>query len=111
MRALPKLFATLLFLGAVGSAQVAPYADAGIGANGLSFQSPYYTGDVGVDWGSLNPLFLEGEAGADTANPTGLNNGVTFRAEGVAMWRVARHWRLGGGFHFSELLTSKYDNH
>jgi outer membrane protein OmpA-like peptidoglycan-associated protein len=111
MRALPKLLATVLFSGAVVSAQVAPYAGAGIGANGLSFQSPYYNADVGVDWGSLRPIFFEAEAGADTANPKGLDNGVTVRAEGIAMVRVSPHWRLGGGFHFSELFTSKYDNH
>jgi hypothetical protein len=100
-----------IFCCALGSAQVAPYADAGIGVNGLSFQSPYYFGDVGVDWGNRGPIFVEGEAGADTANPTGLNNGTTFRAAGVVMGRVTRHWRLGGGFHFSELFTSQYDNH
>jgi hypothetical protein len=111
MRALPKLLATVLFLVALGGAQVAPYADGGIGVNGLSFQSPYYFADVGVDWGSLHPLFVEGEAGADTANPTGLDNGVTVRAEGVVMWKVTPHWRLGGGFHFTELLTSPYDTH
>jgi outer membrane protein OmpA-like peptidoglycan-associated protein len=111
MRALPKLLAAVLFLGAVGSAQVAPYAGGGIGANGLSFQSPYYNADIGVDWGSLRPIFFEAEAGADTANPNGLNNGVTMRAEGIAMVRVTPHWRLGGGFHFSELFTSKYDDH
>jgi hypothetical protein len=111
MRALPKLIAAVLFLGAIGSAQVAPYADAGIGVNGLSFQSPYYDADVGVDWGSLHPIFIEAEAGVDTANPTGLKDGTTVRAEGVVMWRATQHWRLGGGFHFSELLSSKYDNH
>jgi hypothetical protein len=111
MRALPKLLATVLFSSAVASAQVSPYAGGGIGANGLSFQSPYYNGDVGVDWGNLRPVFVEAEAGADTANPTGLNNGVTFRVHGVVMWRATRHWRLGGGVHFSELFTSKYDNH
>jgi hypothetical protein len=111
MRALPKLLATVLFSGAVGCAQVAPYAGAGIGANGLGFQSPYYNADIGVDWGSLRPIFFEAEAGADTANPKGLDNGVTMRAEGIAMVRVTPHWRLGGGFHFSELFTSKYDNH
>jgi hypothetical protein len=111
MRALSKLFAVVLFFVALGRAQVAPYADAGIGVNGLSFQSPYYFGDVGVDWGSLHPLFVEAEAGADTANPTGLDNGVTVRVVGAVMWKVSPHWRLGGGFHFSELLTSQYDNH
>jgi len=111
MRALPKLLATVLFSGAVVSAQVAPYAGAGIGANGLGFQSPYYNADVGVDWGSLRPVFYEGEVGADTANPSGLDNGVTMRAEGIAMVRVTPHWRLGGGFHFSELFSSKYNNH
>lgn len=110
-RVLPKLLATILFSGAVVSAQVEPYAGAGIGANGLGFQSPYYNGDVGVDWGRLHPIFFEAEAGADTANPKGLNNGVTVRAEGIAMLRATRHWRFGGGFHFSELLTSKYDDH
>ena len=98
-------------MGAVLSAQVAPYAGAGIGVNGLGFQSPYYNGDVGVDWGSLRPIFFEAEAGADTANPKGLDNGVTLRAEGIAMVRVTQHWRFGGGFHFSELFTSRYDNH
>jgi hypothetical protein len=111
MRALSKLFAVVLFFVALGRAQVAPYADAGIGVNGLSFQSPYDVGDVGVDWGSLHPLFVEAEAGADTANPTGLDNGVTVRVVGAVMWKVSPHWRLGGGFHFSELLTSQYDNH
>jgi hypothetical protein len=111
MRAISKLFAVVLFFVALGRAQVAPYADAGIGVNGLSFQSPYYFGDVGVDWGSLHPLFVEAEAGADTANPTGLDNGVTVRVVGAVMWKVSPHWRLGGGFHFSELLTSQYDNH
>jgi hypothetical protein len=108
MRALLKLLAAVLFLGAVGSAQMAPYADAGIGVNGLGFQSPYYDGDVGVDWGSLRPTFFEAEVGADTANPNGLNNGVTLRAEGIVMWRTAPHWRLGGGIHFTELFTSAY---
>jgi outer membrane protein OmpA-like peptidoglycan-associated protein len=111
MRALPKLLAAVLVSSAVGSAQVAPYAGGGIGANGLSFQSPYYNADIGVDWGSLRPIFFEAEAGADTANPNGLNNGVTMRAEGIAMVRVTPYWRLGGGFHFSELFTSKYDDH
>jgi hypothetical protein len=109
MRALLKLFATVLFLGAIGSAQTEPYAGAGIGANGLSFQSPYYNGDVGVDWGDLHPTFFEAEAGADTANPNGLDNGVTFRGHGVVMWRANPHWRLGGGLHFSDLFSSKFD--
>ena len=111
MRALPKLLATLLFLSAFARAQVSPYAGGGIGVNGLSFQSPYYYGDVGVDWGSLRPIFYEAEAGADTANPTGLTDGVTVRAHGVVLFRATTHWRLGGGVHFSELLTSQYDNH
>jgi len=111
MRALSKLFAVVLFLGAIGSAQVSPYVDGGIGINGLSFQSPYYDADVGVDWGSLGPIFVEAEAGADTANPKPLNNGVTMRALGVVMVRTSQHWRLGGGVHFSELLTSQYNNH
>jgi len=110
-KAVPTLLATVFLCCALGSAQVAPYADGGIGVNGLSFQSPYYFGDVGVDWGDRAPIFVEGEAGADTANPTGLNNGTTFRAAGVVMGRVTQHWRLGGGFHFSELFTSQYDNH
>jgi hypothetical protein len=109
MRALPNLLATLLWLGTIGSAQTAPYAGGGIGGNGLGFQSPYYNGDVGVDWGDLHSTFFEGEAGADTANPNGLNNGTTFRAHGVVMWRTTPHWRLGGGVHFSDLFTSKYD--
>ena len=108
MRALPKFLAAFFFLGALGSAQTAPYADAGIGVNGLGFQSPYYTADVGVDWGDLRPTFFEAEAGADTANPNSLNTGVTFRAHGVVMWRATPHWRLGGGIHFSDLFTSKY---
>jgi len=111
LRVLPKLLATVLFSGAAVSAQVAPYAGAGIGANGVGFQSPYYNADVGVDWGSLHPIFFEAEAGADTANPKGLDNGVTMRAEGIAMVRVTPHWRLGGGVHFSELFTSKYNDH
>ena len=111
MRALPNLFAALLFLGAVGSAQVAPYAGGGIGANGLSFQSPYYNGDAGIDWGKLRPVFFEAEAGADTANPSPLNNGYTVRAHGLVMMRATPHWRLGGGVHFSELFSSKYNNH
>ena len=111
MRALPKFLAAFFFLGALGSAQTAPYADAGIGVNGLGFQSPYYTADVGVDWGDLRPTFFEAEAGADTANPNSLNTGVTFRAHGVVMWRATPHWRLGGGIHFSDLFTSKYGKH
>jgi hypothetical protein len=108
MRALPKFLAVVLFLGALGSAQTAPYADAGIGVNGLGFQSPYYDADVGVDWGDHRPTFFEAEVGADTANPNGLNNGATFRAEGIVMWRSTPHWRLGGGIHFSDLFTSRY---
>jgi hypothetical protein len=108
MKALAKLMATLFLLGAAGGAQVAPYAGAGIGVNGLSFQSPYYNGDVGVDWGDLGPTFVEAEAGADTANPDGLNNGATFRAHGVVMWRANPQWRLGGGVHFSDLFASAY---
>ena len=104
MRALPKFLAAFFFLSALGSAQMAPYADAGIGVNGLGFQSPYYDADVGVDWGSLRPTFYEAEVGADTANPNGINNGTTFRAEGVVLWRTSPHWRLGGGIHFSDLF-------
>jgi len=111
MRALPKLLASILVSGAFCRAQVAPYAAGGIGVNGLSFQSPYYYGDAGVDWGNLRPIFLEAEAGADTANPKPLNNGYTIRAHGAVMVRATRHWRIGGGAHFSELFTSKYDNH
>jgi len=109
MRPLPKLIATLLFLGAIGGAQTAPYAGGGIGVNGLGFQSPYYNADAGVDWGDLRPTFFEAEAGADTANPNGLNNGTTVRAHGVVMWRANPHWRFGGGVHFSDLFTSRYD--
>ncbi len=108
MTAPPKLLAIILFSCALGSAQTAPYADAGIGVNGLSFQSPYYDADIGVDWGNHRPTFLEAEVGADTANPNGLSDGVTFRAEGVVLWRMTPHWRLGGGIHFSDLFTSKY---
>jgi hypothetical protein len=111
MRALSKLLAVVLFLGAIGRAQMAPYVDGGIGVNGLSFQSPYYDADVGVDWGSLRPIFFEAEVGADTANPTGLNNGATLRFHGLAMVRASKHWRLGGGVHFSELFTSQYNDH
>jgi hypothetical protein len=111
MRALPKFLATILFSGAVGSAQVAPYAGGGIGVNGLSFQSPYYNVDAGVDWGALKPLFFEAEAGADTANPKPLKDGTTVRAHGLVMIKGKGHWRYGGGVHFSELFTSKYDNH
>lgn len=108
MTAPPKLLAIILFSCAFGRAQTAPYADAGIGVNGLGFQSPYYDADIGVDWGNHRPTFLEAEVGADTANPNGLSNGVTFRAEGVVLWRTTPHWRLGGGIHFSDLFTSKY---
>jgi hypothetical protein len=111
MRALPKLLAAIVFAGAVSSAQTSPYAGGGIGVNGLSFQSPYYNADAGVDWGSLRPIFFEAEAGADTANPKPLKDGYTVRAEGVVMVRATQHWRFGGGVHFSELFTSKYDNH
>ena len=111
MRASPKLLAIVLFSGAAVSAQVAPYVGGGIGVNGLSFQSPYYNADAGVDWGNLGSIFVEGEIGVDTANPNGLKDGTTFRAQVVAMWRVSPHWRLGGGVHFSELFTSQYDNH
>jgi outer membrane protein OmpA-like peptidoglycan-associated protein len=111
MKLLPTLLATVLLACAVGSAQVAPYVGGGIGGNGLSFQSPYYNADVGVDWGNLRPVFFEAEVGADTANPKPLADGYTFRAHGLVMARVTPHWRLGGGFHFSELFTSKYDDH
>jgi len=110
MRALPKLVATFLFLSSAGSAQVAPYAGGGIGINGLSFQSPYYNADAGIDVGDLHPVFFEAEAGADTANPKPLNNGYTIRAHGVVMVRATPHWRFGGGVHFSELFSSKYNN-
>lgn len=109
MRALPKFLAAVFFLGALGNAQVAPYVDGGIGVNGLGFQSPYYIADIGVDWGDLRATFFEAEAGADTANPNGLNNGVTLRGHGLVMWRATPHWRLGGGLHFSDLFTSRYD--
>jgi hypothetical protein len=107
----PTFFVATLLSGAACSAQVAPYAGAGIGINGLSFQSPYYNVDAGVDWGALQPVFLEGEVGADTANPKGLNNGVTFRAEGVVMIKGKGRWRYGGGVHFNNLFTSQYDTH
>jgi hypothetical protein len=111
MRALPKLIATVFFLSAIGHGQMAPYAGAGIGADGLSFQSPYYNGDLGIDWGDLHGTFFEAEAGADTANPNGLDNGVTLRGHGIVMWRTSPHWRLGGGLHFSDLFSSKFDKH
>jgi hypothetical protein len=111
MRALPKFVVALLFSGAVCSAQIAPYAGAGIGVNGLSFQSPYYNVDAGVDWGALRPIFFEAEAGADTANPNGLEDGTTLRAQGIVMIRANEHWRFGGGVHFSELFASQYGNH
>src|SRR5579872_5176801 len=110
MRAPPKLFALLVFLSAcMVHAQTAPYAGSGLGVNGLGFQSPYYNADIGVDWGDLRPTFFETEVGADTANPNGLSNGTTVRAHGVVLWRANPHWRLGGGVHFSDLFTSKYD--
>jgi hypothetical protein len=111
MRALPKLLAAILLLGASGGAQVAPYAGGGIGVNGLGFQSPYYNADAGIDWGSLRPIFFEAEAGADTANPTPLKDGYTLRAHGLVMVRATPHWRFGGGVHFSELFSSKFNNH
>jgi len=111
MRAVQKLLAMLLFSAAVAGAQVVPYAGGGIGVNGLSFQSPYYNVDVGVDWGALKPIFFEGEVGADTANPKPLKDGTTVRAHGLVMIKGKGHWRFGGGVHFSELFTSKYDNH
>ena len=111
MRALPKLLAAVLFSGAIASAQVAPYAGGGIGVNGLSFQSPYYNADAGLDWGNSRPMFFEAETGVDTANPKPLKDGYTLRAHGVVMVRATPHWRFGGGVHFSELFTSKYDNH
>jgi hypothetical protein len=111
MRALAKLLATVVFWGALSSAQVAPYAGGGIGVNGLSFHSPYYNVDAGVDWGAQGPTLLEAEAGADTANPKPLKDGFTVRAHGLVMLRATHNWRLGGGIHFSELFTSKYDNH
>jgi hypothetical protein len=110
MRALPKLLATVVFAGVVSSAQTLPYAGGGIGVNGLSFQSPYYNADAGIDWGSLRPIFLEAEAGADTANPRPLKDGYTVRAHGIVMVRATPHWRFGGGVHFSELFSSKYNN-
>src|SRR6202521_6215916 len=97
MRALPKLLATVLFSGAVSSAQVAPYAGGGMGANGLSFQSPYYNADAGVDWGNLQPIFFEAEAGADTANPKPLKDGTTVRAHGEVMVGPTPHCRRGAG--------------
>jgi hypothetical protein len=109
MRKLPQLLATLVLWSAIAGAQTAPYAGGGFGVNGLSFQSPYYNGDVGVDWGDLHRTFFEAEAGADTANPNGLDNGVTFRAHGAVMWRPTPLWRLGGGVHFSDLFSSRYD--
>jgi hypothetical protein len=111
MRAPAKLLATILFSGAVVSAQVAPYVGGGIGVNGLSFQSPYYNADGGIDWGNLRPIFFEAEVGADTANPKPLKDGYTIRADGLVMVRATQHWRLGGGAHFSELFSSKYNNH
>jgi len=108
MRALPKFLAAVFFLSALAGAQMAPYADAGIGVNGLGFQSPYYFADVGVDWGSLRPTFFEAEIGADTANPNSINNGTTFRSEAVVLRRSTPHWRFGGGIHFSDLFASKY---
>jgi hypothetical protein len=111
MRALSRLLAFVFFSGAAVSAQVAPYVGGGIGVNGLSFQSPYFNVDAGVDWGNRTPIFVEGEVGADTANPNGSKDGTTFRAQGVLMWRATTHWRIGGGVHFSELFTSRYDNH
>jgi hypothetical protein len=59
----------------------------------------------------LRPLFLEAEAGADTANPTPLNHGYSIRAHGVVMARAKPHWRFGGGVHFSQRFSSKYNNH
>src|ERR1700676_1983883 len=109
MRTLPQLLAILVLWSAIAGGQAAPYAGGGFGVNGLGFQSPYYNGDVGVDWGDLHPTFFEAEAGADTANPNGLDNGVTFRAHGVVLWRAPPPWRLGGGGHFSDLFSSKYD--
>jgi hypothetical protein len=109
MRTLPQLLAILVLWSAIAGAQAAPYAGGGFGVNGLGFQSPYYNGDVGVDWGDLHSTFFEAEAGADTANPNGLDNGVTFRAHGTVMWRATPHWRLGGGIHFSNLFSSRYD--
>jgi len=111
MRALSKLLATILFSGAVSGAQVAPYVGGGIGVNGLSFQSPYYNVDAGVDWGGPRSTLFEAEAGADTANPDGLRDGATVRAHGLVMLHATEHWRLGGGVHFSELFSSKYNNH
>jgi len=111
MKVFLRLVAILLFPGAASSAQVIPYAGAGIGVNGLTFQSPYYNVDAGVDWGTLHPIFFEAEAGADTANPKGLNDGTTFRAHGLVMIKGKGRWRYGGGVHFIELFTSQYDNH
>ena len=111
MRVSLQFVATLLFSAMACSAQVAPYAGAGIGVNGLSFQSPYYNFDAGVDWGSLRPIMFEAEAGTDTANPNGLKDGTTLRAHGLVMIKGKGHWRFGGGVHFSELFTSQYDDH
>jgi len=91
MRTVLKLLAIVLCSSAVGSAQVAPYAGGGIGANGLSFQSPYYDVDAGVDWGSPRSTLFEAEAGADTANPDGLKDGVTVRAHGFVMLHATEH--------------------
>jgi hypothetical protein len=111
MRVFASLIAAVLILGSTVWSQTQPYADAGIGFNGLGYQSPYYDADVGVDWGDLGPIFVEAEVGADTANPKGLNSGVTVRTHGLVMWRATPHWRFGGGVHFAELLTSPFDNH
>jgi len=111
MRAFPKFVATLLFSGAACGAQTIPYAGGGIGWNGLSFQSPYYNMDAGVDWGNIKPIFFEAEGGVDTANPNTLKDGTTFRGHGLIMIKGKGVWRYGGGIHFSELFTSKYDNH
>jgi len=111
MRVFPKVVVTLLFAGVPCIAQTTPYAGAGIGINGLTFQSPYYNVDAGVDWGALRPFLLEAEGGADTANPNRLKDGTTFRAHGLVMIKGKGRWRYGGGVHFSELFTSKYDNH
>ena len=111
MRAPAKLFATVLFYTAFSRGQVTPYVGGGVGWNGLSFQSPYYNVDGGVDWGNVKPIFFEAEIGADTANPKPLNDGTTFRAHGLVMIKTKGPWRFGGGVHFAELFTSKYDNH
>ena len=111
MRAPPKLLAAVLLIAASADAQVSPYVGGGIGWNGLSFRSLYYNVDGGMDWGTSKPIFVEAELGADTANPDPLKDGTTIRAHGLVMAKTKGPWRFGGGVHFSELFTSRYDNH